>query len=135
MQHLAPRSHRTVPIADNFIAAGAAVEIGDSHTLLDVNALITRGRDGFIAFEVTGDSMIDHIRPGNIIFVDTWAEARNGDVVAATVNGLTCVKILQRSTRGLYLVSANADYTPREITARDTFAVLGVVRGHLALYP
>jgi phage repressor protein C with HTH and peptisase S24 domain len=135
MKHLATRSQRAIPIADNYIAAGAAVEIGDSHTLLDVNALITRGRDGYIAFEVTGDSMLDHIHPGNIIFVDTWAEANNGDVIAATVNGLTCVKIFQRSTRGLYLVSANTEYKPREITAHDAFAVLGVVRGHLALYP
>lgn len=134
MQQLALSSGRTVPIADSFIAAGAAVEIGDAHTLLDVNALITRGRDGFIAFEVTGDSMIDQIRPGNIIFVDTWAEARNGDVIAATVAGLTCVKIFQNTSHGLYLVSANADYKPREITARDNFHILGVVRGHLALY-
>ena len=134
MRHLATRSRREIPFADNLIAAGAAVEIGETHTLLDVNALITRGRDGFIAFEVTGDSMVGHIHAGNIIFVDTWAEARNGDVVAATVAGLTCVKIFQQTHRGLYLVSANKDYKPREITAQDSFAVLGVVRGHLALY-
>lgn len=134
-QPLAVNSQRKIPLAQSFISAGPAVEIGDDYALLDVNEHITRGREGFVAFVVTGDSMVDHIHPDNLVFVDTNVEARNGDIVAADVNGLTCIKIFRHSMRGLYLVSKNADYQPRQITAKDSFHILGVVRGHLAMYP
>lgn len=134
MRTLVTHSKAKIPTALSFISAGPAVEIGEDFHMLDVNELITRGREGFIAFEVTGDSMVGHIHPGNLVFVDTWAEPRNGDVVASNINGATCVKYFHRSDRGLYLVSANRSYSPREITRRDAFSILGVVRGHLALY-
>jgi phage repressor protein C with HTH and peptisase S24 domain len=123
-----------MPISRSFISAGPAAEICDDYSMLDINYLITNGREGFLAFEVTGDSMVDHIHPGNLVFVDTHAQPLNGSVVAASVNGLTCVKIFQRQPGGLYLISANKTYKPREVTSSDSFHVLGVVRGHLAVY-
>lgn len=127
-------SKRTMPIAASLIAAGPAVEIGEDYKLLDLNELITKGREGFLAFEVTGNSMVDHIHPGNLVFVDTWVDPKNGDVVASSVNGLTCIKILKVSGANLFLVSANKSYQPRQITANDNFHVLGVVKGHLSVY-
>jgi phage repressor protein C with HTH and peptisase S24 domain len=105
------------------------LSIDESFQLLDINALVTGGREGFAAFEVTGDSMVDHIHAGYLVFVDTWAEPRNGDIVAAVVNGLTCIKIFQQSTRGLYLVSANTECPPANI-----LDVLGVVSASLVVY-
>lgn len=134
MQRLATTSHQKIPLALNKIAAGPAAEIGEDFTLLDLNLLITKGREGFVAFEVTGDSNHPDIQSGYIVFVDTWAEPRNGDYVASTVNGLTCIKKFSIAGRSLRLVSTNQKYPPREVTAADTFSVLGVVRGHLAVY-
>ncbi len=127
-------SARKIPTANSYISAGPAAEIYDDHTMLDINELITRGREGFGAYELTGDSADPDIRSGYIVFVDFWAEPRNGQFIAATINGLTCVKEFQNSPGGLYLVSKNAAYQPREVVATDSFHVLGVVRGHLALY-
>jgi len=132
---LKTRSAHRVPLALSLISAGPAAEIGEDFRLLDINELVTRGREGYIAFELTGDSAIPDIQPGNLVFVDTWAMPRNGDVIASSVNGLTCIKIFQNSSKGLYLISKNTAYKPREITEKDTFHVLGVVRGHLAIYP
>lgn len=131
--HTNSRSH--IPMATSLISAGTAIEIGEDYDLLDVNELITKGREGFIAFEVTGESMIDRIHPGNIVFVDTWIEARNGDIVAIEVNGRTSVKFFSSSRRGLYLVPANPMYSKQQLTHKDSCHVLGVVRGHMAIYP
>lgn len=131
---LSTHSVRQLPLAFSLISAGSAAEVVEDHQFLDVNDLITKGRDGFVAFEVTGDSMVDTIHPGYIVFVDTWAEPKNGDIVASVVNGLTCIKIFRRARGNLYLVPANPEYEPRRITAQDNFWVLGVVRSHLAVY-
>lgn len=127
-------STKQIPLAASMISAGAGLEISEEYDLLDINYLITNGREGFISFTVTGNSMIDSIRPGDIVFVDTWAQPTNGNIVAACVNGLTCIKIYENKPTGLYLVSANKSYEPRRVTARDSLHVYGVVRGSLALY-
>lgn len=132
--NLKTHSTRNTPLAYSWISAGAGADIGEDYRLLDINELVTNGREGFAAYEVTGNSMVDHIQPGNLVFVDTWAEPKNGDIIASSVNGDTCVKIFQSGTRGLFLISSNKAYTPREITSNDQFHVLGVIRGHLGLH-
>lgn len=127
-------STRKMPLSLSTIAAGPTSEVVDDFELLDLNEVITHGREGFIAFEVTGDSMVAEIHPGNLIFVDSWAAPENGDIVAASVNGQTCVKFFKRTNQRLYLVPANSSYPSREITQKDNFRVLGVVKGHLAVY-
>ena len=127
-------SQKQIPLAFSAISAGLGAEISEDHELLDINQLVTRNREGFVSFTVTGNSMIEAIRPGDLVFVDTWKTAQSGDIIAACVNGLTCVKRMENRPQGLYLVSANSSYEPRQVTARDDLRVLGVVRGHLALY-
>ncbi len=122
-----------IPISLSPISAGFGHEAGEDHGLLDINELITGGREGFAAYTVSGDSMVSHICPGNIIFVDTWSQPINGQIVAALVNGKISVKVFQRSHRGLYLVSKNPDYKTREIVPTDTLHILGVVKANLAL--
>jgi SOS-response transcriptional repressor LexA len=128
---LRTHSHTQLPLALSPIAAGPAAEIGEDYALLDVNAYITNNRNCFVAYQVTGDSMVDNISAGDLIFVDTEAVPTNGSVVAASLGGLVTVKILKLATNRLYLVSANMRYKPREITHDDDFKVLGVVRYRL----
>jgi SOS-response transcriptional repressor LexA len=128
------KSEHPIPMTNSYISAGnTAIEAGDDFFLLDINKLVTGGREGFVAFEVTGDSNVPDIRPGNIIFVDTWAVPKNGDIIAATINGLTCVKEFEFTQQGLYLVSKNRKYPPRKVRPEDDFSVLGVYCGHLVV--
>ena len=134
MQRVATKARKGVPLALSKISAGPSTEIMTEHSQLDINALVTGGREGFVAYEVTGDSMADQIPPGSIIFVDTWVEPRHGDVIASSVNGLVNVKIFQQTQNGrLYLVPANEKYAPREITNQDSFQILGVVKSCLSV--
>ena len=121
-----------IPLAQSLLSAGEAFEISEDYDLLDVNFAITKGRDGFIAFPVTGESMLPHIRNGDIVFVDTWAVPRNGDTVVANVNGQNNIKVFQQTHCELYLVPKNGDYRTRQIKDTDTLYIVGVVRAHLA---
>lgn len=127
-------SGKRIPLAYSLLSAGAAIEItDDGYALLDVNALLTGGREGCIAFVVTGDSMREDILPGYIVFIDTLSEPRNGDTVAINVNGQNCIKVFEHK-QGLRLVPKNGDYPTYEVQPSDATHVLGVVRGHVAVY-
>ena len=134
MRRLAAHSKFHIPMATSHLSAGPAVEVTEDHCLLDVTALVTKGRQGFIAYEVSGDSMMESIPSGAVVFVDPYAEPKSGDIIAANVNGGICIKRLQISQRRLYLVANNSQYKPREIKESDTLQILGVVKGSLNLY-
>ena len=131
---LATYSKRTLPLAYSLLPAGDAVEISEDSAQLDLNALVTGGREGFVAYAITGDSMLESIRPGDIVVVDTWREPKNGDIIVASVNGQNSIKVLEHNPHGLFLVPKNGEYKRREITYKDNFQVIGVVKWHLAPY-
>lgn len=131
---LKTHSSRLIPMANSYLSAGPAVEITEDGYLLDVMQMITKGREGFLAFPVDGASMIECIPPGSIVFVDTWCEARSGDIVAVNVNGEVCIKVLEIAQRKLYLVPRSPDHQPREVTKKDSLHVLGVVKGSLKMH-
>ncbi len=124
---------RLIPIAVSPLAAGDPIDISDDFDYLDLNEIVTGGREGYMAYRVTGDSMVTQILPGYIVIADSYCEPQHGDVIVARINGLNCVKILDKN-RGLHLVSANKEYTPRRVTKADDFQIIGVVRGHVAIY-
>lgn len=97
--------------------------------MLDLNDLVTRGNEGYAAYRVTGDSMVEQILPGYLVFVDTFAVPQPGDTIAAHLNGKTTIKIVQQKTHKLFLIAANKKYPPREIEEKDNFQILGVVKG------
>ena len=124
---------KQIPLAYSLLSAGPGVQVcDDGFALLDLNFLITGGRENFLAFVITGDSMREDIHPGNIVFVDPNAEPQNGDTVVVNINGENCIKIFERSVTRLYLVPMNDAYPTREVRPTDTFHVLGVVKSHLA---
>lgn len=130
-----PYSRKRIPLATTLLSAGEAFEVSDDHQMIDIAELITKGREGFVAFIVDGDSMVDDIHPGFIVFVDTWAQPKNGDIVATSVNDATSVKIFHQSPAGgLFLVPKNGKYKPRKIKPSDSLHVLGVIRGHMKVY-
>lgn len=131
---LTPNSCRRLPIALSPLHAGPASELSPDYQYVDIQEMVTGNREGFVLFKITGYSAVPYIQPGYMVFVDTWKEAKNGDLIVAEVDNMVCVKIFQQSNKGLYLVSANPEYKPRQITPDNTFRVLGVVVGHLAIY-
>lgn len=125
---------RQIPLAFSLLSAGPAAQVDDGYSLLDLNALVTQGREGCLAFVVTGDSMRDDILPGYIVFIDPNREPRNGSTVAVSVNNETCIKLFEREQQRLYLVPKNGEFPTKEVKPSDNFHILGVVTSHLAVY-
>lgn len=120
-----------IPFKASFSPAGKPLGTWDGYEMLDVNELITKGKDGIVAYKVTGDSTLEEIRRDYLIFVDTASRPKNGDIVAASVNGIINVKRFKKEPDGLFLVSAKH---PRQIANKDAFQILGVVVNFLGFF-
>jgi SOS-response transcriptional repressor LexA len=128
-----PHSRAPIKLAHSLLSAGPAVEIDESFEQLDLNNLLTSGRDeGFVAFVVTGESMVETIPPGSIVVVDTYAEPRNGSIVVCCQDNLMNVKYFEQRSTGLFLVPANAALRPQKV--EKEISIVGVVTGAVLLF-
>lgn len=131
---VATASKRKIPLAHSYLSAGEPEEVFDDYEMLDINEYITGGKEGIISYSVTGDSMREDIRPGDIVFADPYRQPEAGDIVVSRVNGKNNVKIYKPCHNGLFLVPKNKCYKPRKITSVDDFHILGVVVAHLGIH-
>lgn len=120
----------SIPIVGR-IAAGspiAAIENAENHVSLG-EGLIGRPNDVF-GLVVRGESMIeDGIFDGDYIFVKRQQEARNGEIVAAMVDGEATVKRFFRESGRIRLQPANASMEPIYVIPGQDTEILGKVIG------
>jgi len=110
------------------IAAGMAQDVEQERegcVSIDVKSLGVRNRSGTFALKVRGDSMIDaHICDGDVVVLE-FREPRNGDIVAALIDGETTLKRYVVKRGKPFLHAENPDY-PDLIPARE-LVVQGVL--------
>lgn len=120
----------SIPIVGR-IAAGspiAAIENAENHVSIG-EGLIGRPNDVF-GLVVRGESMIeDGIFDGDYIFVKRQQEARNGEIVAAMVDGEATVKRFFRESGRIRLQPANASMEPIYVIPGQDTEILGKVIG------
>ncbi|HEU4319009.1 MAG TPA: transcriptional repressor LexA [Acidimicrobiia bacterium] len=128
------RHTRNVPVLGR-IAAGtpilAAEEIDEYMTL--PTELV--GDGPVFLLEVKGDSMIDAgIHEGDLVAIHKQSDARDGEIVAALVDGEEAtVKRLQRRDGKVYLHSENPAYEP--MVFNEGVELIGKVVSVLRRYP
>lgn len=75
---------------------------------------------------VSGDSMINEgIHSGDLVILDKKRQAKDGDIVAAFVDGQWTLKFLKNQNGKAYLEAANPKYSP--IFPHDRLEIGGVV--------
>lgn len=121
-------------IFDEAVAAGAPIwaEVPQSVERSSILAVLRQSdTDAVIMAKVKGWSMRDEgINDGDVVLVDTKAEARSGDIVLAHIAGQgQVVKRLLVLNGKIILESANPDFAPIEISDASTLRVHGVVIG------
>ena len=131
---LATKSKKKIPHALSSLSAGEPSEICDDYELLDINELITGGKEGIVSYPVTGDSMREDIKPGDIVFADPYRQPENGDIIVSRINGKNNIKIYKANNNKLFLIAKNKAYPPREVSRFDDFHILGVVVAHLGVH-
>jgi repressor LexA len=88
--------------------------------------------DADFLLTINGDSMVNAgILQGDLVLVRPQAEAPNGTIVVAMVEGDATVKRLQRMPTEVRLIAENPDYQP--IVSRDV-TLVGVVKGVLRIF-
>lgn len=99
-------------------AAGYSTPLdGDDYEMITVDD--TTPKDADFAVTIRGQSMLPHIKDGDVVFVKRDAELEAGDVGIFSVDGaMYCKQYYRDSSNNLILVSANPDY-------RNTNVVMG----------
>lgn len=91
----------------------------EGHVSLDARSANVSKNGRTFALRVRGDSMIDaHILDGDLVILEDGKEVRNGDVVAALIDGETTLKRYVMERGRPYLKAENPMY-PDLIPARE----------------
>ena len=125
---------REIPLLGR-IAAGAPI-LAAEHVEEVMPLPVSLVGDGPVfLLEVKGDSMIDAgIHEGDLVAIHSQKEARDGEIVAALVDGEEAtVKRLRRKDGKVILESANPDYAPMVFS--DGVELIGKVVSVLRRYP
>ena len=97
---------------------------------IDLNRELVRHRETTFYARVEGDSMKDAgIGNGDIVIIDKSLEARNGDFVAAYIDGEFALKQLEvdEQNKCVWLKAANSEYKPIKVTEENNFMIWGVI--------
>jgi len=117
------------------VAAGAPIEAIEVEERVTVPSEMVSRRAQTFVLRVRGDSMIEeHIEDGDLVVIESRAEARNGETVVALIRGeeATLKKFFRRGPK-VVLEPANQALRPIEVPAADV-QIRGVVRGLLRSY-
>ena len=91
----------------------------EGHVSLDARSVNASKNGRTFALRVRGDSMIDaHILDGDIVILEDRKDVRNGDIVAALIDGETTLKRYVTERGRPYLKAENPRY-PDLIPARE----------------
>lgn len=94
-----------------------------------VRTLYTQPRAQYL-LQISGDAMGETgINHGDVVAVDCTASPRSGDIVVVELNGTLLVRQFWRENGTTQLRVANPRYHHITVVPRDSFAVLGVVKG------
>lgn len=97
---------------------------------IDLNRLVVKHRETTFYARVEGDSMKDAgIGNGDIVVIDKSLEPKNGDFVAAYIDGEFALKQLIRDEQNkcVWLKAANENYKPIKITSENELIIWGVI--------
>ena len=112
------------PIGADAQVEGAQVE---KHLIVD-RVMFSPAPDYLL--RVRGDSMRDDgIFDGDLVAVHRTADARDGQVVVARVDGEVTIKRLQLRRGNVRLLPRNPDFPPIEVAPGQEFAIEGVYCG------
>jgi DNA polymerase V len=122
-------SSLALPFVDEGIAAGFPSPAQDFMDLsLDLNKALIKHPAATFYGRVKGMSMVDAgISDGDILVIDKSLEYRNGMTAVCFLDGEFTVKKLKIENAKVFLIPANDEFEPIEITEENDFIVWGIV--------
>tara|TARA_R110000868_G_scaffold180754_2_gene421426 strand:- start:10507 stop:11124 length:618 start_codon:yes stop_codon:yes gene_type:complete len=118
------------------VAAGVPIEAieNPSETIPVPKSMLAKGGNYF-ALSVRGDSMIEAgILEGDVIVCKQQAQANNGQIVIAVVDGEATLKTINKVKKGFELIPSNSRMKPFLVGPDQDFRIAGVLVGLLRSY-
>ncbi len=118
-----------LPFVDEGIVAGFPSPAQDYMDLtLDLNKELIKHPSATFYGRVKGNSMIDAgINDGDILVIDRSLDYRNGMTAVCFIDGEFTVKKLKIEKDKIWLMPANSDFQPIEVTPDNDFMIWGIV--------
>ena len=118
-----------LPFAEQGIRAGFPSPAQDFMELaLDFNRDMIKNPLATFYARVKGDSMIDDgINDGDMLLIDRSLASNEGTLAVCALDGEFTLKRIHRDGDKLFLMPANSDFKPIEVTADQEFSIWGVV--------
>ena len=114
--------------------AGLTEQTIEGHVSLDMRSVNASRNGRTFALRVRGDSMIDaHILDGDIVILEDRKDVRNGDIVAALIDGETTLKRYVMEHGRPYLKAENPLYP--DLTPARELRIQGVLFSLLRKQP
>jgi SOS-response transcriptional repressor LexA len=140
----APEDVRNIPLI-SLVQAGYSREGDDPYPrgegagsiLVDADLAQSLSRLVF-ALEITGESMLDEFRPGDIVIIDPMIKPQPGDYVVAKVDGDSKATFKKYRSRGtgmngepiFELVPLNPDFATITVSADNPGRIIGTMMEH-----
>ncbi|GBD86745.1 lexA repressor [bacterium BMS3Abin03] len=119
-----------IPIVGR-VAAGSpilAMENIEGSIIIDPS-FIKKAEDAF-ALKVRGDSMINAgIFEGDLVIVSPNDKGKSGDIIVAMLDDEVTVKTLEIKDKEIILFPENNSYLPITVTDKNSFSIIGKVKG------
>ncbi len=118
-----------LPLYTNKISAGFPSPAEDYiDKKLDLNEFVIKHPAATFFVRANGDSMEGAgIFQNDLLIVDKSLDAKNNDIIIASLDGELTVKRFSKHKNKYYLLAANEKYPPIEVNGDREFEVWGVV--------
>lgn len=124
-------SDEQIPFAEGGIHAGFPSPAQDYMTdTIDINKIIIQHKEATFYARVAGDSMSGAgIDDGDIVVIDKSIQAKNGDIVAAFIDGEFALKRFSFDAKKqcAVLLAENDKNAPIQVSKENTFLIWGVI--------
>ena len=119
-----------MPYYDAGISAGFPSPSDDYFEMtLDLNKELIRNPASTFYARVSGVSMVnDGVDDGDLLVIDKSVDPVDGCLAVCYIDGAFTLKRVKKDTDCLWLMPANPDYEPIQVTGENEFVVWGVVQ-------
>jgi DNA polymerase V len=127
--HISLQTILELPFSKDGISAGFPSPADDFLDVgIDLNKELVKNPSATFYGKVRGHSMKDlGIHDGDLLVIDRSLEVQNGKIAVCFVDGEFTVKQIQLGKDACWLLPANKDFKPMQVTSDNDFQIWGIV--------
>jgi DNA polymerase V len=127
--HISLQTILELPFAKDGVSAGFPSPADDFLDVgIDLNKELIKNPSATFYGKVRGHSMKDlGIHDGDLLVIDRSLEVQNGKIAVCFVDGEFTVKQIQLGKGTCWLLPANKDFKPMQVTSDNDFQIWGIV--------